>query len=55
MVYLLARRLLGCLIVLARREVSKDSPMLLVKGSGLGECPGGPAAPQENGVREAAG
>jgi hypothetical protein len=38
-----------------RRWRRAASPVLLVKGSGLGECPGGPAAPQENGFREAAG
>jgi putative transposase len=30
-VYLLARRLLGCPIVLARREVSKDAELLVVR------------------------
>ncbi len=30
-VYLLARRLLGCLMVLARREVSKDAEVLLLQ------------------------
>ncbi|MGO9222071.1 MAG: hypothetical protein ACLP5E_30540 [Streptosporangiaceae bacterium] len=29
--YLLARRLLGCLMVLARREVSKDAELLVVR------------------------
>jgi putative transposase len=29
--YLLARRLLGCLIVLARREASKDAELLLLR------------------------
>ena len=30
-VYLLARRLLGCLMVLARREVSKDAELLMLR------------------------
>jgi putative transposase len=30
-VYLLARRLLGCLMVLARREVSKDAELLVLR------------------------
>ena len=30
-VYLLARRLLGCLIVLARREASKDAELLVLR------------------------
>ena len=30
-VYLLARRLLGCLMVLARREVSKDAGLLVLR------------------------
>ena len=29
--YLLARRLLGCLMVLARREVSKDAELLILR------------------------
>ena len=29
--YLLARRLLGCLMVLARREVSKDAELLVLR------------------------
>ena len=29
--YLLARRLLGCLIVLARREASKDAELLVLR------------------------
>jgi hypothetical protein len=29
--YLLARRLLGCLMVLARREVSKDAELLMLR------------------------
>jgi putative transposase len=29
--YLLVRRLLGCLMVLARREVSKDAELLVVR------------------------
>ena len=34
-VYLLARRLLGCLMVLARREVSKDAELLVVRHEAL--------------------
>ena len=30
-VYLLVRRLLGCLVVLARREVSKDAGLLVLR------------------------
>jgi putative transposase len=30
-VYLLVRRLLGCLMVLARREVSKDAELLVLR------------------------
>ena len=30
-VYLLARRLLGCLMVLARREASKDAELLVLR------------------------
>ena len=30
-VYLLVRRLLGCLVVLARREVSKDAELLVLR------------------------
>jgi putative transposase len=30
-VYLLIRRLLGCLVVLARREVSKDAELLVLR------------------------
>jgi putative transposase len=30
-VYLLARRLLGCLMILARREVSKDAELLVLR------------------------
>ena len=33
--YLLARRLLGCLMVLARREVSKDAELLVVRHEAL--------------------
>jgi hypothetical protein len=29
--YLVARRLLGCLVVLARREVSKDAELLVLR------------------------
>jgi hypothetical protein len=31
LVYLLVRRLLGCLMVLARREVSKDAELLVLR------------------------
>jgi hypothetical protein len=34
--YLLARRLLGCLMVLARREVSKDAELLARAPGGFG-------------------
>jgi hypothetical protein len=34
-VYLLARRLLSCLMVLARREVSKDAELLVVRHEAL--------------------
>ena len=30
-IYLLVRRLLGCLMVLARREVSKDAELLVLR------------------------
>ena len=35
MVYLLVRRLLGCLMVLARREVSRDAELLVVRHEAL--------------------
>ena len=34
-VYLLARRLLACLMVLARREVAKDAELLVVRHEAL--------------------
>jgi hypothetical protein len=34
-VYLLAYRLLGCMMVLARREVSKDAELLVVRHEAL--------------------
>jgi hypothetical protein len=40
-VYLLVRRLLGCLVVLARREVSKDAELLVVRHDALSVPDGG--------------
>jgi hypothetical protein len=40
-VYLLVRRLLGCLMVLAQREVSKDAELLVVRHEALAVPDGG--------------
>jgi len=40
-VYLLVRRLLGCLMVLARGEVSKDAELLVVRHEALSVPDGG--------------
>ena len=42
---LLARRLLGCLMVLARREVSKNTELLVLGASERGAAPPDRAAP----------
>jgi putative transposase len=39
-IYLLVRRLLGCLMVLARREVSKDAEILVLRHENAVLCRG---------------
>ena len=40
LIYLLVRRLLGCLMVLARREVSKDAEILVPRHENAVLCRG---------------